>query len=134
MNERVVLYIPAFNVRQFLPGCIAAVRAQTYPVEELVVVDEPMVGLDPRGAVLVKTIFKNLCAAGSGTVFLSTHTLEVAEEMFSDEVKELVRIERRIKAEVESVLGVVVDIKLVEPRSIARSEGKAVRVIDRRSI
>jgi ABC-2 type transport system ATP-binding protein len=48
---------------------------------ELVVVDEPMVGLDPRGAVLVKTIFKNLCASGSGTVFLSTHTLEVAEEM-----------------------------------------------------
>jgi ABC-2 type transport system ATP-binding protein len=48
---------------------------------ELVVVDEPMVGLDPRGAVLVKTIFKNLCASGQGTVFLSTHTLEVAEEM-----------------------------------------------------
>ena len=48
---------------------------------ELVVVDEPMVGLDPRGAVLVKTIFKNLCSSGSGTVFLSTHSLEVAEEM-----------------------------------------------------
>ncbi len=48
---------------------------------ELVVVDEPMVGLDPRGAVLVKTIFRNLCASGQGTVFLSTHTLEVAEEL-----------------------------------------------------
>jgi ABC-2 type transport system ATP-binding protein len=48
---------------------------------ELVVVDEPMVGLDPRGTVLVKTIFKNLCASGQGTVFLSTHTLQVAEEM-----------------------------------------------------
>jgi ABC-2 type transport system ATP-binding protein len=48
---------------------------------ELVVVDEPMVGLDPRGAVLVKTIFRNLCASGQGSVFLSTHTLEVAEDL-----------------------------------------------------
>jgi ABC-2 type transport system ATP-binding protein len=48
---------------------------------DLVVVDEPMVGLDPRGAVLVKTIFRNLCSSGQGTVFLSTHTLEVAEEL-----------------------------------------------------
>ena len=60
--------------------------------------------------------------------------VEVSEEMFSDEVKELARIETRIKAEVESILGIAVEIKLVEPRSIARSEGKAVRVIDRRSI
>ena len=60
--------------------------------------------------------------------------VEVSEEMFSDEVKELARIEKRVKAEVESILGIAVEIKLVEPRSIARSEGKAVRVIDRRSI
>lgn len=58
--------------------------------------------------------------------------VEVSEEMFSDEVKELERIEKRIRAEVESVLGIAVKIKLVEPRSITRSEGKAVRVIDRR--
>jgi phenylacetate-CoA ligase len=59
--------------------------------------------------------------------------VEVSEEIFSDEVKELARIEKRIKAEVESVLGIGVKIKLVEPKSIARSEGKAVRVIDRRT-
>jgi ABC-2 type transport system ATP-binding protein len=47
----------------------------------LVFVDEPMVGLDPRGAVLVKWIFRNLCSSGDNTVFLSTHTLEVAEEL-----------------------------------------------------
>jgi phenylacetate-CoA ligase len=58
--------------------------------------------------------------------------VEVSEEVFSDEVKELARIEKRIKAEVDSILGIGVQIKLVEPRSIARSEGKAVRVIDRR--
>ena len=48
---------------------------------DLVVVDEPMVGLDPRGALLVKSIFRQICTAGNSTVFLSTHTLEVAEEL-----------------------------------------------------
>ena len=60
--------------------------------------------------------------------------VEVSEEMFSDEVKELERIERQIKAELEGVLGVLVEVELVEPRSIARSEGKATRVIDRRKL
>jgi ABC-2 type transport system ATP-binding protein len=48
---------------------------------ELLVVDEPMVGLDPRGAVLVKSLLRRMVADGRGTVFLSTHTLEVAEEL-----------------------------------------------------
>jgi ABC-2 type transport system ATP-binding protein len=48
---------------------------------QLLVVDEPMVGLDPRGAVLVKNLFRRMVADGQGTVFLSTHTLEVAEEL-----------------------------------------------------
>ena len=61
-----------------------------------------------------------------------TVDIEVSEKMFSDEIKELARLEKRIKGEIESVLGVVVDIKLVEPRTITRSEGKAQRVIDRR--
>ena len=47
---------------------------------KVIVVDEPMVGLDPKGARLVKTIFKSL--AGNGvSIFMSTHTLVVAEEM-----------------------------------------------------
>jgi len=46
----------------------------------VLIVDEPMVGLDPAGAKLVKRIFKGLCEAGV-TVFMSTHTLEIAEEM-----------------------------------------------------
>ncbi len=58
--------------------------------------------------------------------------VEVSEEMFSDEVREMAKVEKRIRAEVESILGIGVRIKLVEPRSITRSEGKAVRVIDRR--
>ncbi|MCX5900943.1 MAG: ABC transporter ATP-binding protein, partial [Proteobacteria bacterium] len=44
------------------------------------IVDEPMVGLDPKGSRLVRRLFRELCAAGA-TVFMSTHTLEIAEEM-----------------------------------------------------
>jgi ABC-2 type transport system ATP-binding protein len=47
---------------------------------KVLVVDEPMVGLDPRGARLVKDIFKDLSAKGV-TVFMSTHTLEIVEKM-----------------------------------------------------
>jgi ABC-2 type transport system ATP-binding protein len=47
---------------------------------ELIVVDEPMVGLDPRGARLLKDIFRQFVDRG-GTVLMSTHTLEVAEAM-----------------------------------------------------
>jgi len=47
---------------------------------ELIVVDEPMVGLDPRSARLLKDLLRTF-VAGGGTVFLSTHTLEVAEAL-----------------------------------------------------
>jgi ABC-2 type transport system ATP-binding protein len=47
---------------------------------ELIVVDEPLVGLDPRSARLLKDLFKTFVKNG-GTVFLSTHTLEVAEAL-----------------------------------------------------
>lgn len=45
---------------------------------EVVVIDEPMIGLDPRSARRMKTLLSDLAARGR-TVFLSTHTLEVAE-------------------------------------------------------
>jgi ABC-2 type transport system ATP-binding protein len=47
---------------------------------EVIVVDEPMVGLDPRAARLLKDLFRAFVASG-GTIFLSTHTLEVAEAL-----------------------------------------------------
>jgi len=47
---------------------------------KVLVVDEPMVGLDPRGARLVKDIFKELASKGV-TIFMSTHTLEIVEQM-----------------------------------------------------
>jgi ABC-2 type transport system ATP-binding protein len=47
---------------------------------QVLVVDEPMVGLDPKGARLIKRIFRERCRNGA-TIFVSTHTLEVAQEM-----------------------------------------------------
>jgi ABC-2 type transport system ATP-binding protein len=45
-----------------------------------VLVDEPMVGLDPRGARLIKDIFRHMSQKGVA-ILMSTHTLEVAQEM-----------------------------------------------------
>jgi ABC-2 type transport system ATP-binding protein len=47
---------------------------------QAVVVDEPMVGLDPRGARLIKDVFRKMSQRGVG-ILMSTHTLEVAQEM-----------------------------------------------------
>ncbi|MGQ9615894.1 MAG: phenylacetate--CoA ligase family protein [Spirochaetota bacterium] len=63
-----------------------------------------------------------------------TILVEMNEKLLSDEIKELERVEMKIRNEIESVLGVKVEVKLVEPKSITRSEGKAKRVIDKRSI
>jgi phenylacetate-CoA ligase len=60
--------------------------------------------------------------------------VEVSEEMFSDRIKALEEQQDVIAAEIESYLGIGVKIMLMEPRSIARSEGKAVRVVDNREI
>ncbi len=60
--------------------------------------------------------------------------VEVSPEVFSDEIKQLEVLEKRIRDEIQSYLGVGVKVRLMEPRSIQRSEGKAVRVIDNRKI
>ena len=59
-----------------------AVTAALLHHPEVLVIDEPMVGLDPRSARRVKTLLKRLVENGT-TVFLSTHTLEVAETLCS---------------------------------------------------
>jgi len=48
--------------------------------QPLLVIDEPMVGLDPKSARLIKEIFKQRAQAGK-SIFLSTHSLEIAEEL-----------------------------------------------------
>ena len=60
--------------------------------------------------------------------------VEVNEKVFSDEVKNLQNLGRRIEKEIKDLLGVNAGVKLVEPKTIQRSEGKAQRVIDKRKI
>jgi phenylacetate-CoA ligase len=60
--------------------------------------------------------------------------VEVEESFFSDETKVLEAIRNKIGEEIKSSLGISARIKLVEPRSIERSMGKAKRVIDRRQL
>ena len=57
--------------------------------------------------------------------------VEVSEEVFSDEMLKMEKLEQRLRAEMDSVLGISAHIKLVEPKTIARTEGKAKRVVDR---
>jgi phenylacetate-CoA ligase len=60
--------------------------------------------------------------------------VEVEERIFSDEIKALENLEKKVQREIESTLGLVVKVKLVEPRTIERSMGKAVRVVDKREL
>jgi phenylacetate-CoA ligase len=57
--------------------------------------------------------------------------VEVSEEVFSDEMLKMEKLEQRLREEMDSVLGISAHIKLVEPKTIARTEGKAKRVVDR---
>jgi len=60
--------------------------------------------------------------------------VEVSEKMFSDEVKKLEHLEKKLRREIASILGISAKIKLVEPKTIPRSEGKAKRVVDKREL
>lgn len=60
--------------------------------------------------------------------------VEVSPQFFSDKVKGLEELEAVIRREIESTLGIGAKVRLVEPKTIQRSEGKAVRVIDRRQL
>lgn len=60
--------------------------------------------------------------------------VEMSEELLCDDVKSIEKIERRIVAELRSMLGIGAKVHLVNPKSIERSEGKAKRVIDRRKL
>ena len=55
-------------------------------------------------------------------------------EFFTDTLTDLAQKEKDVVAQLKSVLGIYADVKIVEPKSIVRSEGKAVRVIDRRNL
>lgn len=60
--------------------------------------------------------------------------VEVEEQFFGDQIRELQSIAKRLQHNLESRLGISITVKLVEPKSIERSEGKAKRVIDKRKL
>lgn len=72
--------------------------------------------------------------AREGRLDTLTVKVEVNEKVFSDEVKNLQNMERKLEKNIKEMLSVSAQVKLVEPKSIQRSEGKAVRVIDKRKI
>lgn len=60
--------------------------------------------------------------------------VEVRDGFYSDEINKMLELKKKISDRLQSVLGLKADIKLVEPYSIERSEGKARRVIDKRNL
>jgi phenylacetate-CoA ligase len=60
--------------------------------------------------------------------------VEMAETLFSDEVKVILALERKIEHELKLALGIAAVVKLVNPKTIERSEGKAKRIVDRRAV
>ena len=63
-----------------------------------------------------------------------TVMVEVDEKYFSDEIRKLDELKNKVAAVLKQALGVAVRVKLVEPKTIERSEGKAKRVIDNRGL
>ena len=60
--------------------------------------------------------------------------VELNEKSFSDEVRKLEEYERKVEKDLHTALGIQAKVKLMEPKSIQRSEGKAKRIIDNRQI
>ena len=63
-----------------------------------------------------------------------TVMVEVCDSVFSDEIGKLDALKQKVAAGLKQALGISVEVKLVEPKTIQRSEGKAKRVIDNRNL
>ncbi|ACS80549.1 MULTISPECIES: phenylacetate--CoA ligase family protein [Maridesulfovibrio] len=68
-----------------------------------------------------------------GNLDILTVKVEISGAAFSDEIKNLQRLERKIQKTIKEFLGVTARVKLVEPKSIERSVGKAQRILDLRN-
>ncbi len=69
-----------------------------------------------------------------GTLDTLKVMVEVQEQFFSDEIKQLEALRKKIAQKIQSTLGVSAEVKLVEPKTIERTAGKAKRVIDNRKV
>ena len=89
-RERIRRYADAFELTGDLAQPIAAyshgmkqklaIIAARLPEPQLILMDEPFVGLDPKAAHLLKGMMREICDRG-GAIFFSTHVLEVAEKL-----------------------------------------------------
>jgi phenylacetate-CoA ligase len=84
--------------------------------------------LETRGV----TPHYQLVLTREGTMDTLEVQVELEENLFSDEIKHLQRTEGSIRKNIKEFLGVTARVKLVEPKAIERSEGKAKRIIDMR--
>ncbi len=82
-------------------------------------------GLEPHYQLVVKR---------EGTLDTLEVRIEVNESIFTDEIKNLEKLENMVEKEVKDILGVSARIKLVEPKTLQRFEGKASRIVDEREI
>ena len=82
-------------------------------------------GLTPNYQIIVDRV-------GSSDTF--DVLVEMPEELFGDTIAAISKREKEIVSSLKSMLGIVAKVRLVEPKSIQRSEGKAVRVIDKRKL
>ncbi len=82
-------------------------------------------GLTPNYQIIVDRV-------GSSDTF--DVLVEMPEELFGDTIAAISKREKEIVSSLKSMLGIVAKVRLVEPKSIERSEGKAVRVIDKRKL
>ena len=73
-----------------------------------------------------------LIVTREGTLDVLEVQVEVNESIFTDEIKGLERLARRVEEDIKDLLGVSCKVRLVEPKTIQRSEGKAKRVLDKR--
>ncbi|WP_060703601.1 ABC transporter ATP-binding protein [Bacillus thuringiensis] len=89
-EEQIQKYGDAFEITPYLGDLISsyshgmkqkvAIISAVFHKTKLLVLDEPFVGLDPKAAVVLKGIMKELCEKGSA-IFFSTHVLDVAEKL-----------------------------------------------------
>ena len=77
--------------------------------------------------------FFQMVVERDGNLDRLTVLVEMTEDAFTDEIRVLEDMTRKVTEAIHSVLGIAVRVKLVEPRSIERFEGKAKRVIDKRT-
>jgi len=82
-------------------------------------------GVEPHYQIIVER---------EGSLDIMTVEVEVSDTIFSDEIKNLEQLTKKIARDIKDILGVTCKVRLVNPRSIQRSEGKAQRVIDNRKI